>query len=72
MANPQQVVTGRARLSYAHLFTAFVNPNGGDPKFSTTILVPKSDVATKQRIDAAIQAAIQAGVSSRWNGARPP
>jgi len=36
------------------------------------ILLLKSDVATKQRIDAAINAAIQAGVSSRWNGTRPP
>lgn len=70
--NPTNVTTGQVRLSYAHLFTAFVNPNGGEPKFSTTILVPKSDVATKQRIDAAINAAIQAGVSSRWNGIRPP
>jgi hypothetical protein len=34
--------------------------------------LPKSDFATKQRIDAAIQAAIQAGVASKWNGIRPP
>lgn len=71
-ANPTNVTTGQVRLSYAHLFTPYANPNGGEPKFSTTILVPKTDVATKQRIDAAIQAAINAGVSSRWNGVRPP
>lgn len=70
--NPQHVVTGRVRLSYVHLFTPYANPNGGEPKYSTTILLPKSDVATKQRIDTAIQAAIQAGVASRWNGVRPP
>lgn len=70
--NPQHVVTGKVRLSYAHLFTPYANPNGGEPKYSTTILIPKSDIATKQRIDAAIQAAITAGVSSRWNGVRPP
>lgn len=70
--NPQHVVTGKARLSYVHLFKPYANPNGGDPKYSTTILIPKSDIATKQRIDAAIQAAITAGVSSRWNGIRPP
>lgn len=70
--NPTNVTTGQVRLSYAHLFTPYANPNGGDPKFSVTILVPKSDVATKQRIDAAINAAIIAGVSSRWNGIRPP
>lgn len=70
--NPQHVVTDRVRLSYTHLFTPYANPNGGEAKYSTTILLPKSDVATKQRIDAAIQAAINAGVSSRWNGVRPP
>lgn len=70
--NPQHVVTGRSRLSYAHLFTPYANPNGGDPKYSTTVLIPKSDIATLQRIDAAINAAIQAGVASKWNGVRPP
>jgi hypothetical protein len=40
-------------------------------KFSTTMLIPKSDIATKQRIDAAINAAIQEGITSKWNGARP-
>lgn len=70
--NVTKVVTGRTRLSYVHVFTPYANPNGGDPKYSVTILIPKTDVATKQRIDAAIQAAIQAGVSSRWNGVRPP
>jgi hypothetical protein len=74
MANqqPTNVTTGQVRLSYVHLFTPYANPNGGEPKFSTTILLPKSDFATKQRIDAAIQAAIQAGVASKWNGIRPP
>ena len=70
--NPQHVVTGRARLSYVHLFTPRANKPGDEPKYSVTILLPKSDIATKQRIDAAMQAAVQAGISSRWNGVRPP
>lgn len=74
--NIQDVVTGKVRLSYVHLFTPYAGQQGGEPKYSTTILVPKTDIATKQRIDAAINAAINAaiqeGVSSRWNGVRPP
>lgn len=70
--NPTNVTTGQVRLSYVHLFQPYASPSGGEPKYSATILVPKSDVATKQRIDAAIQAAISAGVASRWNGIRPP
>lgn len=73
MSNQQtNVTTGQVRLSYVHLFQPYAGPNGGEPKYSTTILIPKSDVATKQRIDAATQAAIIAGVSTRWNGVRPP
>ena len=68
----KDVVTGKVRLSYVHLFTPYAHQVGAEAKFSTTILVPKSDVATKQRIDAAISAAIQQGVAEKWNGVRPP
>lgn len=75
MANQQieatNVTTGQVRLSYVHLFQPYARP-GQEAKYSVTILIPKSDVATKQRIDAAIHAAIQKGVSGVWNGARPP
>jgi len=70
--NLQDVTTGKARLSYVHLFAPYAHQVGSEPKFSTTILVPKSDIATKQRIDAAINAAIQEGISKNWNGVRPP
>ena len=68
----KRVVTGQVRLSYVFL----TNPRPArqaneKPKYSVTLLIPKSDVATKQRIDAAIQAAIQEGVTTKWNGARP-
>lgn len=68
----QSVVTGKVRLSYVHLFTPSAVQNGGDPKYSTTLLIPKSDIATKQRIDAAVNAAIEYGVNKRFNGVRPP
>ncbi len=66
------VTTGKARLSYEHLFKPYAHQQGQEEKFSVTILVPKSDVATKSRIDAAIAAATQAGISKCWNGAKPP
>lgn len=70
--NPINVTTGKVRLSYVHLFQPYAARPGQEAKYSTTILIPKSDIATKQRIDAAIQAAIEQGVSSKWNGIRPP
>jgi len=74
MANQEATVvtTGQVRLSYVHLFQPYANQPNQEPKYSTTILIPKSDVATMQRIHAAIAAAIEKGVSGVWNGARPP
>lgn len=71
-ANQSNIVTGKVRLSYVHLFTPYAHQQGSEPKYSTTVLIPKSDIATKQRIDMAIAAAIQQGISGKWNGTRPP
>lgn len=65
-------VTGQSRLSYVHLNAPYAHQNGGDAKFSVTVLVPKTDKATKAAIDSAIQAATQLGISKQWNGSKPP
>lgn len=71
-ADPKRLVTGQVRLSYVHLTAPRPSRQAGeDPKFSVTLLIPKSDFATKQRIDAAINAAIQEGIASKWGGTRP-
>ena len=67
-----QVVTGEVRLSYVHLVKPYAPNPQSEPKYSVTLLIPKSDAATKQRIDAAIQAAIEEGVTGKWGGRRPP
>jgi len=76
MANqdPKFMVTGEVRVSYVHLFKAYANPNNADakPKFSTTILIPKSDIATRQRMDLCMNAATQEGIANKWNNVRPP
>jgi len=69
---PTMVTTGEVRISYEHLMKPYANQPGAEEKYSATLLIPKSDVATKQRIDAAIQAAVQEGINSKWNGVRPP
>ena len=65
-------VTVRGRLSYVHVFKPHAATPGAEEKFSTTILVPKTDVETKQKIDAAIKSATELGVSEKWNGVKPP
>ena len=46
------VTTGTVRLSYAHLFKPYAFQQGQEAKYSTTILLPKTDSDTKARIDA--------------------
>ena len=70
----QPVTIRDVRFSYVNVFQAkppFNNPTG-DAKFSVTILVPKSNAQAKAVIDQAIAAAIEAGVSTKWNNVRPP
>lgn len=69
---PTQIVTGKVRLSYVHLFKPYAHNPGQEPKYSTTILVPKNDTSTKANIDRAIEAAKQEGMSSKWGGQIPP
>ena len=70
--DPMKVLTGEVRLSYCHLTTPRASQPGGEPRYSVTLLIPKTDVATKADIDAAIQAAANEALSKVWNGARPP
>ena len=76
MTNNQEqstrIVTDEVRFSFISLLKPRENQYGGDPKYSVTILLPKSDAATKQRLDAAIEAANQKGKSEKWNGVIPP
>ena len=70
---PTKVLTGEVRLSYAHLNEPYANPNqpNAEPKYSVTMLIPKSDVATKADIDSSIKAAYEKAVVEDWKGARP-
>lgn len=72
MDNLTNVTTGEVRLSYVHLFKPYAAVPGGEEKFSCTILVPKTDTATMARINAAVEAAKQKGISEKWNGQCPP
>lgn len=67
----KRVITGKVRLSYTNLTTPRAPKLGDKLKYSTTILIPKADIATKQRIDSAINGAIQEGIVSKWSGVSP-
>ncbi len=69
---PTQVTTGEVRLSYFHGWEPHSQEEGKDKKYSTAILIKKSDKQTIALITAAVEAAKQAGVASKWNGKMPP
>lgn len=52
-----KVVTGKVRLSYAKIWEPESVNEGEDKKYSTAILIPKTDTATIEKIKAAIEAA---------------
>lgn len=60
------------RFSYCNLFQPQARPGQTEAKYSTTILVPKTNASAKAAIDQAVSAAIELGVSKCWNGVRPP
>lgn len=71
--NPTKVITGiNTRWSYANVWQA-KSINGGTPKFSISLIIPKSDIATVEKINEAIKAAYEEGESKlRGNGKSVP
>ena len=66
------VTTGEVRLSYVHVFKPYAYQPGQEEKFQVTVLVPKTDTDTMARINAAMEAAKQKGITDKWNGQCPP
>ena len=56
-----KVVTGVVRLSYANVWEP-KSINGGEEKYSVSLIIPKSDKKTIAAINAAVDAAIKEGV----------
>lgn len=72
MDNLCNVTTGEVRMSYVHLFKPYANAPGQEEKYGVTVLVSKTDTDTMGRINAAIEAAKQRGISEKWSGQCPP
>ena len=70
-AGNTKVVTGKVRLSYCHLFEPYANLDGQTAKYSTVILVPKSDTKTVKAIQAAQKVALENGKATKFNGSIP-
>lgn len=71
--NPTKVITGvNTRWSYVNVWEA-KSINGGAPKYSVSLIIPKSDTKTIEKIQAAIQAAYEEGQGKlKGNGKSVP
>ena len=79
MANntvPTRFTTGKARLTYAFLWTPRNSSEDGDDqkgkKFSTSVLIPKTDQQTLDRFNLALQHALALGQQKGFWGATLP
>jgi len=71
--NPTKVITGvNTRWSYVNAWES-KSINGGAPKYSVSLIIPKSDTKTIEKIQAAIQAAYEEGQGKlKGNGKSVP
>lgn len=71
--NPTKVITGvNTRWSYVNAWEP-KSINGGAPKYSVSLIIPKSDTKTIEKIQAAIQAAYDEGQGKlKGNGKSVP
>jgi len=65
-------VLKNVRLSYVHLLKPYANDPAQEPKYSATILIPKTDAENVAAVNAAIAAATEVGRNGKWNGVVPP
>lgn len=71
--NPMKVITGPdTRWSYANVWQP-KSINGGKPKYSVSLIIPKSDTVTLNKIKVAIEAAYKEGEAKlKGNGRSVP
>lgn len=65
-----KVITGKVRFSYANVFEPKAINEGSDPKYSVSLIIPKSDKKTLDKIEKAVKAAIEEG-KAKFGGKIP-
>lgn len=64
-----KVVTGLVRLSFAHVWEPH-SIQGGKEKYSVSLIIPKDDTKTVEKIERAVDAAIEEGIG-KFSGKKP-
>ncbi|MEX6014803.1 DUF2815 family protein [Mammaliicoccus sciuri] len=67
-----KVITGKVRTSFVHIFEPHAMEEGQEKKYSMSIIIPKSDTKTIEKIENAIEAAKEQGKAEKFGGKVPP
>lgn len=67
-----RIMLKNVRLSYAHVWEPQAPINGGDPKYATSIIIPKSDTATLKMIEEKISELLKTEGAAKFGGKVPP
>jgi hypothetical protein len=65
-----KVITNKVRLNFVNLFEPRAAAEGEEPRYSLSVLIPKSDFTTVSKIMEAVEEARKAG-ASLWGGKAP-
>ena len=69
LTNPTKVITGKnTRWSYCNVWEPKAIGDNATPKYSVSLIIPKSDVKTVEAIKRAIEAAYKEGRGCRDHG----
>ena len=66
-----KVITGKVRFSYCHIFKPSSMDDSNEPKYSVSIIIPKSDKAMIAKIETAVKAATEQGRAEKFGGKIP-
>lgn len=72
MEQTTKVITGLVRFSFCQVFTPKAMNEGEEPKYSVSILIPKTDTTTIDKINKAIEAAKVAGMAKIGKNGKIP
>ena len=68
-----RIMLKNVRLSYAHVWEPQpAKEDGREPKYATSVIIPKSDTAQIKKIEAAIEALLKAEGPAKFGGKVPP
>ena len=66
-----KITTGKVRFSYLHVWEPSAIEGTTEAKYSASLIIPKSDTATIEKVKTAINNAVLNGIAGKFAGKKP-